>query len=70
MFLIIGENVDDAVGHYLQERGHRVGFVRDLFASGIADTIISTIGDEDSAIVVTHDKDFKILAQRVPEGSH
>ncbi len=69
MFLIIDENVDDAVGYYLQGRGHRVGFVRDLFASGVADTIISAIGDEDSAIVVTHDRDFKILAQRAPEGS-
>ncbi len=69
MFLIIDENVDDAVGHYLQERGHRVGFVRDLFASGIADTIISAVGDEESAIVITHDKDFRILAQRAPEGS-
>ena len=69
MFLIIDENVDDAVGRYLQERGHRVGLVRDLFASGIADTIISAVGDEDSAIVVTHDKDFRILAQRAPEGS-
>ncbi len=69
LFLIIDENVDDAVGRYLQERGHRVGFVRELFANGIADTIISAIGDEDSAIVVTHDKDFKILAQRAPEGS-
>jgi len=69
MFLIIDENADDAVGRYLQERGHRVGLVRDLFASGIADTIISTVGDEDSAIVVTHDKDFRILAQRAPEGS-
>ncbi|MDQ2787689.1 MAG: DUF5615 family PIN-like protein [Chloroflexota bacterium] len=67
MFLIIDENVDDAVGHHLQERGHRVGFVRGLFASGIADTIISDIGDEDSAIVVTHDRDFKILAQRASE---
>jgi len=57
MFLIIDENVDDAVGHYLQERGHRVGFVRNLFASGIADTIISAIGDEESAIVITHDKE-------------
>ncbi len=69
IFLIIDENVDDAVGQYFHERGHRVGFVRDLFASGIADPIISAIGDEDSAIVVTHDKDFKILAQRAPEGT-
>lgn len=69
MFLIIDENVDDAVGYYLRERGHRVGFVRDLFAGGIEDAVIAVLGNEDSAIIVTHDKDFKGLVKRVPEGT-
>jgi len=69
MFLIIDENVDDAVGHYLRERGHRVGFVRDLFAGGIKDPVIAVLGNEDSAIIVTHDKDFKGLVKRAPEGT-
>jgi predicted nuclease of predicted toxin-antitoxin system len=68
MFLIIDENVDDAVGHFLRERGHRVAFVRDILAGGIADTVIAVLGNEDSAIVVTHDKDFKGLVRRAPEG--
>src|SRR5689334_22202246 len=69
MFLILDENVDDAVGHYLRERGHRVEFVRELLAGGIADTVIAVFGDQNAAIVVTHDKDFKALVRRVPEGS-
>jgi hypothetical protein len=49
-------------------RGHRVDRVRDLFPTDIADIAIATWADNEGAIVVTCDKHYKAIIQRVPEG--
>lgn len=69
MLLLIDENVPNSVAKLFQDRGHEVRFVRDLFPAGIPDPVIATIGDKLSAIVVTWDRDFEKLVQRVPEGN-
>jgi predicted nuclease of predicted toxin-antitoxin system len=66
---VVDENVDIAVGEFLEQRGHHVLFVAQHFASGISDDMIAILGNVYSAVVVTHDKDFKALARRVPEGN-
>lgn len=66
---LIDENVDDAVGRYLRLRGHHVRLVNKVFAAMTKDEVIAAYGDEDKAVVVTGDKDFKNLVQRAPQGS-
>ena len=69
MLLLIDENVPNSVAELLQERGHDVRYVRDLFPAGTPDPVIATIGDRLSAVVVTWDRDFEVLAKRIPAGN-
>jgi Domain of unknown function (DUF5615) len=69
MLLLIDENVPSSVAKFLEDRGHDVRYVRDLFPAGIADPVIATAGDRLSAIVVTWDRDFASIIKRVPEGN-
>ncbi len=66
---ILDENVDNAVGQYLETRGHRVLFVNRVFAAMTKDEVIAAFGNEDKAVIITGDKDFKNLVQRAPQGS-
>ncbi len=67
--IILDENVDSAVGSFLEERGHYVQRVRELFAAMTKDEVIAVLGNENRAVIVTHDKDWKTLAPRTPRGS-
>jgi predicted nuclease of predicted toxin-antitoxin system len=69
VFFAIDENVDVKVGELLLARGHQVEFVRDWLGQGTKDQAVAFAADRQQAIVVTHDKDFKALAQRAPNGS-
>lgn len=69
MLLLIDENVPNSVAQVFIDRGHDVRFVRDLFPAGTPDPVVAAIGDRLSAIVVTWDRDFETLIQRVPEGN-
>ncbi len=66
---ILDENVDIAVGQYLEVRGHRVLFVARVFAAMTKDEVIAAFGNEGKAVVITGDKDFKDLVRRAPQGS-
>lgn len=68
MLLLIDENVPDSVARYFAARGHEVCYVRDILPAGTADPVIAAVGDKLSAIVVTWDKDFRKLVERVPKG--
>jgi predicted nuclease of predicted toxin-antitoxin system len=50
-------------------RGHDVQSVRDLFPAGTPDLVIAAIGDRNSLIVVTWDRDFESIIARVPKGN-
>jgi predicted nuclease of predicted toxin-antitoxin system len=69
MRLLIDENVPLSVAEFFASRGHKVQYVKDLFPARTPDPVIATIGDKMSAIVVTWDKDFDALVQRVPAGN-
>jgi predicted nuclease of predicted toxin-antitoxin system len=69
MLLLIDENVPNSVAAFFADRGHDVRFVRDLFPAGTPDPVIAAMGDRLSAIVVTWDRDFEKIVQRVPEGN-
>jgi predicted nuclease of predicted toxin-antitoxin system len=69
MLLLIDENVPNSVARFLAERGHDVRYVRDLLPAGTPDPVVAVAGDRLSAIVVTWDRDFEKIIQRVPAGN-
>jgi predicted nuclease of predicted toxin-antitoxin system len=69
MTLLIDENVPASVAELFASRGHDVQYVRDLLPAGTPDPVIAKIGDRLSAIVVTRDRDFEKIVQRVPDGN-
>jgi predicted nuclease of predicted toxin-antitoxin system len=66
--LLIDENVPESVTALFRERGHSVQLVRELLLSGTPDPIIAAVADRMGAVVVTWDRDFNRLIQRVPKG--
>src|SRR4029079_10197864 len=68
MRLLLDENVPNSVGEFLEARGHHVDLVRDSLGQMTPDEVIAWVGNNLSAIVVTIDKDFRQLIQRVPTG--
>ena len=68
MLLLVDENVPRSVATFLQDRGHDVRFVTHLLAAGAADPIVASAGDQLAAIVVTWDRHFDALVEKVPRG--
>lgn len=64
MRLLIDENVPRAVAEFLASRGHEVQFVTKRLPAGTPDPVVAAAGDKLSAIVVTWDRDFDVLAHR------
>lgn len=68
MFLVIDENVARNAAEFLRDRGHRVEFVTQWLGQGTPDEAIAIVADLESAIIVTHDKDFdRIIARAARE---
>ncbi len=55
----------ESVGDIFRDRGHTVESVRMIVPKGTADSIIAAIGEQDAAVLVTVDKDFRSLAPRI-----
>ncbi len=68
MRLLVDENVPDSVARFLRERGHTVDLVRESLGQMTPDEFIAWVGDDLAAIVVTVDRDFKQIVQRIPNG--
>lgn len=69
MKLLVDENVPASVTQFLIDRGHEVILVRDVLLPGTPDPVVAAVGDRESAVVVSWDKDFSNLAKRVQHGS-
>jgi predicted nuclease of predicted toxin-antitoxin system len=65
---ILDENVPNSVGEMLRSRGHEVSSIRDFTAQGAPDQVVATIAEHEEAVLVSHDKDFRKIAPRVPDG--
>lgn len=69
MHLLVDENVPDSVARFLRdERGHQVDLVRERLGQMTPDDFIAWVGDDMAAIVVTIDRDFRQIVQRIPSG--
>jgi predicted nuclease of predicted toxin-antitoxin system len=64
MVLWLDEMVPRALADFFSERGHEVHLVRDHFAPSTKDPVVAAAVDEQGAVIVTWDKDFRSLALR------
>jgi hypothetical protein len=62
MRLLLDHNVPDSVGRVFQSRGHQVRHVRDILPIDSPDPLIATVSEEDGDILVSCDRDFKLIA--------
>ena len=69
MLLQIDENVPRSVAKVFADRGHEVRQVIDILLPGTPDPVIAAVGDRLSAIVVTWDRDFEELVERIPSAN-
>jgi hypothetical protein len=69
MHLLLDHNVPDSVAIVFRERGHRVQLVRDILPTDSPDALVATVSEDEGAILVSCDKDFKNIAPRIPKGS-
>jgi predicted nuclease of predicted toxin-antitoxin system len=60
--------VPDSVGEVLRLRGHTVVHVRDILPVDSSDPLVATVSEEDDAVLVSCDRDFRLIAPRIPRG--
>lgn len=68
MKFYLDENVAASVQHVLEDAGHEVIWTRDITGQGAADDVVAAVSENDRAVLVSHDKDFKKIAPRIPDG--
>jgi predicted nuclease of predicted toxin-antitoxin system len=68
MIFYLDENVPAAVQQVLENAGHSVIWTRDLTSQGAPDDVVAAVAERDQATLVSHDKDFKKIAPRIPNG--
>lgn len=66
--LLLDHNVPDSVAHVFRLHGHRVQHVRDILPVDSPDPLVATVSEEEGAVLVTCDRDFKLIAPRIPKG--
>ena len=65
---MLDENVPAQVAEMLRELGHRAEFIRDYVPRRTPDLVVATISEEQDAILISIDGDFKNIAPRIPYG--
>ena len=68
MRFILDENVPNSVNEMLGVRGHDVASILEYIAQGAPDQVVAAITEHESAVLISHDKDFRKIAPRVPDG--
>ncbi len=59
------QNVPDSVGKLLESHGHTVVRLRDVMATTTADPVIAVACSRSGHVLVSHDKDFRLVAKRL-----
>jgi predicted nuclease of predicted toxin-antitoxin system len=60
--------VPDSVGEVLRVRGHTIQYVRDILPVDSSDPLVATVSEEEDAVLVSCDRDFRLIAPRIPHG--
>ena len=66
--LLLDHNVPDSVGRVFASRGHVVQRVRDILPIDSSDPLVATTAELDDFVLVSCDRDFKLIAPRIPRG--
>ncbi len=68
MLFYLDENVPAQVEAVIASKGHEVRWTRDIIPEGSPDQMVAAVSEDAGAILVSHDKDFKRIAPRIPDG--
>ncbi len=68
MRFVLDENVPNSVGVMLEDRGHSIASIREYVAQGAPDQVVAAFTEYESAVLVSHDKDFRRIVPRIPDG--
>jgi predicted nuclease of predicted toxin-antitoxin system len=68
MRLLLDHNVPRSVGDVFRECGHTVVLVAEILPTDSPDPLIATVSEQDGAILVSCDSDFRQIAPRIPVG--
>lgn len=66
--LLLDNNVPDSVGRVFAQRGHFVEHVRNILPVDASDPLVATASELDECVLVSCDRDFKLIAPRIPRG--
>jgi predicted nuclease of predicted toxin-antitoxin system len=66
--LLLDHNVPDSVGTVFMAHGHIVQHVRDILPTDSSDPLVATISEFDGCVLVSCDRDYNVIAPRVPIG--
>ena len=69
MKFLLDHCVPASVGAVLRERGHDVVILTDVLPQDAADQIVAKVAELNDCVLVTHDSDFKKIANRIPDGA-
>lgn len=69
MLVLLDQNVPDSVAEVFREHGHEVILLRDILPTDSPDPLVATVSENQGAVLVSHDGDFKYIAPRIPVGA-
>lgn len=69
MLFFLDENIPAGVYEVLHRQGHEVKWTRDFLPLGSKDEVVARSAEINGAVLVSHDKDFKEIAPRIPKGA-
>ena len=69
MLFYLDENIQDSAREVLIAAGHQAFRITDFVAEGSPDPLVAKVAEENGAILVTHDSDFRRLSPRRNNGA-
>ena len=65
--LLLDHNVPVSVANVFRARGHDVRLVKDILPTDSSDRLVAAVSEDEGAILVSADRDFKLIAPRIPK---
>lgn len=66
--VLLDNCVPDSVGEVFRAHGHTIEYVRDILPVDSSDPLVATISEEQDLGLVSCDRDFNLIAPRIPLG--
>lgn len=65
---MLDENIPVSASKCLASFGYEVEYIRDLIPVGSVDPLVAFVAEDNRAVLVSCDGDFKKIAPRIPDG--